>query len=258
MELEFADGHIYKLDTTFNYDQRLSLVNEIIERYENSFNIYWERKGESQKHTVEVTLDILGSYLFYASTKELNDDSGILTQRQMHRRSGDVEIPVGLFDEKTEKFLQSFEENYKKQNPKKSIQKYNKCKMHKLETIFIERDKRVNKLVEKNPLLYKIFIDKSNDVGNQIIVEESDFSEVIAINCFTKSDLKLPYINRNLPYTGKWYSVNEVDEFNFNHNTYKLFYDYQYDQILILQQNGNTYHLDGDINVIDSSKIKLV
>ena len=94
-------------------------------------------------------------------------------------------------------------------------------------TIFISPDKRVNRLVQENPMLYKIFIDKDKEIGNQIRVEESDFSEVVEINCFTKQDLLLPFVDKSLPYVSKWLYVDDIDEFIFEGERYKIFFDYK-------------------------------
>lgn len=254
MQIKFSDGNIYNLDVSFSYDRRLELVNKIIDKYSNDFNNYWESKGGKQQHHTKTTLDILGAYLYYGSTKELNQ-KGILTDRQLRRRNGELEIPVGLYDEKTESLLEDFVETKKVQNPIKSVKKYSQTRIHKLNCIYIHPSLRVNRQIKDKPQEYRFYIDKDNKT---IKSEESDFLETISINCFTKEDLKLPYIDKSLSYLSRWCYVDEDNIFKFCCFKFKINLKYKFDQVLVIVQNNKIHFIDFNINLLNKGDVELV
>jgi hypothetical protein len=249
VQITFLDGRSYDLDTSKSYEERLQLVNEILFFYGKEFSEFWEYKGKNLKYPTKNTLDILGSYLYYGATKELNQDHGILTDNQMQRRTNRKEIPVGLFDNDTESLLREFSEQHKEENPKKNNKIYSLSKMHKLNTIFIHPNKRKNRVMRDKPLEYRFMI-----LDNQFGVEEKDYTEVIKINCFTKDDMNLPYIDKSKPYYAEWKIVFD-NQFSFCCLDCKIITKYDYDRILILHQDGNFYFFDNDINVVKNEDI---
>lgn len=253
-----SDGCTYELDTSLDYEQRLELVNQIIHKYKNEFLNFWEHKSVEQKHTTKTTLDILGTYLFLNSTKKLNREHNILTERQMRRRKNELELPFGLLNEQSESLLEDFNEKFKRKNPTKSDKLYSQSRMHKLNTIFIHPDKRKNYYYKEKPLGYNFYFHNQlgcEDVGKWK-VEFFDFQNEVNVNVFTKEDLKLPYINPSLPYCSKWCYVDNDGAFDFYCFNYKI-HKYKFDKILVLCQKQQRYFLDSNINLIDDSKVIL-
>lgn len=262
MQIKMPDDIVYELDLNFNSDQRLELVNEIAEKYNDYFNLYWEGKKSTNgnyTHKVKTTLDILGEYLYYGEA-----DNDILTDRQMKRRCGELETPIDFSDE----FLvQEFVINYKETTKRKKIQsKYHLSKTHKLTTLRIPLEKRINRTIEDESKTYKHIFSlingkmiennnkNENDCRDYIYINgqfeyKCEKDKLIKIDVFTDSDRKLPFVPQNI--NGEWVTVWNDNTFCFDNQCFLVKGIYEHDKILC-------FKLDNKKNLFFTPDIKQV
>lgn len=250
----------YELPFSYNTEERLELVNNITDKYKNYFINNFE------KNNIIKILDILGEYLCFGVEKEEKNkekikkaekkerEKEIIAHNKLQWISKRKELPV----ERDSNFPDKFVERHNLKNPKKSTKLYSKSKIHKLNTIFIESKNRTNRLIQENPCVHNFYFNNKLDCDDVGLwqYESSDYTINIDINCFTKSDLKLPYIDKKLSYFFKWCYIDNDNKFKFCIMDCKLNFNYKYDFVLVLFQD-KFYFLDQDINVINDIDVSM-
>lgn len=244
------DNSIYSLPKYHGYEERLKIVNYIIKKYEKLFNEYWEdTKNINGKwdSTTKTILDILGGYLYLSpDVKDVN--ILVYTNSQLYRKTNRTELPFGL---DVMNKVKNFKEENLIRRPKLSLRRYTHSKTHKLTTIFIPKEKRLNKVFSPNHYYEYVFKIENN----KLKIDKKYIVDQIKINCFTSKDLKLPYINKQEPYIAEWVCVDNDNIFNFNGDSYKITRIYPFDTILCFEQYDKKYFLDNNIELLKDNEI---
>lgn len=238
-----VDGEIYSLNNELEYKEKLKIVESIIEKH---YNFFYESNFE--KNNVRVALDILGQYLCLGKKKE----DEILSKEYL-RTVARKELTCGSFNKDSEGFINEFKEMHRKQNPKKSAKKYQQSITHKLATIRIPKEKRVNREIKENPMLHT-FILKDGEWE----YEAGEYAVKIEINCFTEEDMNLPYVNTELPYYMVWCLVDEDNFFRFKSDNlsfdlkFKIKGKYEFNSVLVIWQDEAFCFMDEKINILNN------
>jgi len=242
------DGCSYVLDSRLSPDERLKLVNMIIDKYKNYLESNWE--ADYSIYAPKNILSLLASYLCSKNPSAFGGFTGdtaadkVLSGRQLNQRERIKEIPLGLMGEQSEKFILKFREKYRCEQVRKNKPKYSQSKMHRMNTLFVARKKRrsVDKFLYRDPQKYQFMIFK-----NRIIVKESDYLHKTKLMGFTSTDRTLPYIDNSKPYQSKWCYLNTDNEFEFDNIKYKAPPQYKFDYIYAIKQGEKLYFLDQNL-----------
>lgn len=234
---------IYNLDKNLGYKDRSKEINNIL--FNNNKEILNYLEDNYHKQIVRNILDIMGQYLYFGSVKD-GRERDVKTQHQLDWNKK-KEISVG--DKDPEQVKEEFSEHHKQQDKKKSIKRYRQSKMHKLNTIRIPKHKRKNYKDYDKPLI------NTWDIYDNFKYTADDFQQKIDVNCFTKEDMNLPYIDVDKDYIAEWCILDNDNNFLFKGDEYNIYGKYKFDKVLVYMQDEEIYFLDMNINLIDSKLI---
>lgn len=240
MYVEFQNGNRYELDLFKSQEEKMEIVDEILNNPDNAncIEIYWET------NKTKTILDILSTYIYNGDGSRLEREEkeySVLSHRQMMTRNGEVEIPVNFNSiEEIEKLIYTH-----KSKGKKAIKKYKNSKIHKLLTLKIPPDKRVNRVIEDESKIQKHIWQ----IIDEKIVYKCEKDKLIKIDVFTDSDRKLPFVPQNI--NGEWVTVWNDNTFCFDNQCFLVKGIYEHDKILC-------FKLDNKKNLFFTPDIKQV